>query len=88
MKANEINDFLDKFLNNKCPYNCILINGAWGIGKTYEIDEYFKRKKTKKIINITLFGMKNLESLYSELSFQSFGIKSIGTRRVELSISG
>lgn len=72
MKANEIENYLKRFLEESSPYRCILINGSWGIGKTYEIKKVMETIDKK--VYISLFGMQNLESLYSELVFQSIGL--------------
>ena len=37
MRADDINRIIKNI--NQLPYNAILINGAWGIGKSYAINE-------------------------------------------------
>lgn len=63
MKANEIYRILNRL--EKVSYDCILIDGRWGIGKTYEIEEY--ARNNKKVCKISLFGIKNTDQIYHEL---------------------
>lgn len=50
---------------NESPYRCILIDGRWGIGKTYEIDE--GRKSLGNSVKVSLFGISSSEQLYQSL---------------------
>lgn len=49
----------------------ILIEGAWGIGKTYQINKFIEdfkqRNKNEKIFYISLFGLKSIVDLHTEL---------------------
>lgn len=61
-------DELRKRLNDEFPevYNCILINGDWGIGKTHFFEnEYLKYKE---YISVSLFGLNNIEEFKAEIS--------------------
>ena len=40
MKADYIKEIIKKY--DKMPYDCILIDGTWGIGKTYAIKDALK----------------------------------------------
>ena len=59
---------LGKILDNdlKKYYDVVLINGIWGVGKTFYINRYLKDKKS---IYVSLFGLKNMEELKSNLYF-------------------
>ena len=57
MNIDELQERLDKELTN--IYKNVLINGEWGIGKTYFINNYSKDKNS---IYISLFGIDSLES--------------------------
>lgn len=47
----------------------ILVKGAWGIGKTYSINNYLKEKKS---IKVSLFGINNIDDLIRELTEKAF----------------
>ena len=56
INIDELTNLLDKeFIN---VYKNILINGSWGIGKTYFVKEYLKNKKN--IIYTQLFGIDSI----------------------------
>ncbi len=63
MKINNIKAELE---NDFKYYDCILINGKWGIGKTYQITQ-IKKLLNKKIAIISLFGRKNIEDIRKEI---------------------
>ena len=50
-------------------YNAILIDGEWGIGKTYEVDKCVKEDEEKRIY-ISLFGIESPSSIYKSLLWQ------------------
>lgn len=66
MNIDELTNLLDKeFIN---VYKNILINGNWGIGKSYFVKEYLKDKKNT--IYIQLFGIDSIENLKLNLYMQ------------------
>ncbi len=66
MNIDELKNLLDKqFIE---VYKNILINGDWGIGKTYFIKEYLKDKNNT--IYIQLFGIDSIENLKLNLYMQ------------------
>lgn len=76
MKANEIEEPLKRFFTKENPYKCILINGVWGIGKTYEVKKVIDDRKD--ILYTSLFGLKNLNDLYTALASYKITFKSVG----------
>lgn len=70
-----IEDYFDYYFNdNKKKLNyAILLNGAWGSGKTWFVKKYIEKiqNKHKKVVYISLNGLQNVEQLdsliYSEL---------------------
>lgn len=65
MKIDELKEKLDnEFINN---YDCVLINGTWGIGKSEYIKSYLNGKK---YIYNSVFGINNMESLKSGVYFK------------------
>lgn len=65
MNIDELQERLDKELTN--IYKNVLINGEWGIGKTYFINNYSKDKNS---IYISLFGIDSLESFIFNIYLQ------------------
>ena len=71
MKTANIKKVIDRLL--KSDERAILINGVWGIGKTYEIKEYIKEKKEDiknkkiKIAYSSLFGKNSIDEVNTEL---------------------
>lgn len=44
----------------------VTINGKWGIGKTWQIDQFcqkYKKSKDVRIIKLSLFGKKSVDDL-------------------------
>jgi hypothetical protein len=68
MKIDEIDDVL-KEDTKYC--DCILINGRWGIGKTYIIKN---NKKNMNMSIISLFGKNNLEEIKEEIYRKTRGV--------------
>ncbi len=62
MNADEIKNILLTELHNY--YKTIMINGSWGVGKTYYIREYLEDKKH---VYISLFGKNNIDEVKREL---------------------
>lgn len=60
-------DELDERLKNEFQnvYKCVLINGEWGIGKTYFLKNKFL--KDKDYIYISLFGVNSIEAIKTEI---------------------
>ena len=63
-----ITDLKTKLDNEfKKYYDVVLINGAWGIGKTYYLNNYLKEQKH---IYLSLFGLNSMEEIKNGLYFQ------------------
>lgn len=61
MQSKKIKQILKQFEEND-TYSKIFINGPWGIGKSYYINEYIE-KDSNKIVYISLFGKNSYEAL-------------------------
>lgn len=66
MKADYINNIIESY--DKSPYECILIDGPWGVGKSYAIKEALKNNNN--VCNISMFGLKDAQEIYHEVFFQ------------------
>lgn len=85
MNSSKIFDILKKFSSNN--QRGILIDGSWGVGKTYQINRFLKEikesnkecsKKYKvKVIYSSLFGVNSIEDLHTELYIKIHPKKNI-----------
>ena len=87
MESNDIGKILDAFFNQN-SYRAILIDGNWGIGKTYQFKKFFdsidKRRK-KNIYYFSIFGVETMDELNTDIyrklhrfwSFFLFGYKTL-----------
>lgn len=66
MNSNELLNELNKFPLSS--YNTILVDGPWGSGKTYLINEFIKENKNKyRIYYISLLGKKRVDEINTAL---------------------
>ncbi len=70
MNADYIYDIIKNY--DKSPYECILITGPWGVGKTYAIEKAIKN--IKNTCKVSMFGMKDAQEIYHEV-FLQFALK-------------
>jgi len=60
----ELKDKLNAFLLDEDAH-CLLLDGPWGVGKTYEVDRWRESIKDYKVIKLSLFGISSVEELNS-----------------------
>lgn len=70
MKPERIPSILKAFENN--ADRAILINGRWGVGKTYQLLAHIsgqskKEKKEKKYVYVSMFGKETIDDIHTEL---------------------
>ena len=67
MNKRNILDDLNKFIDS--DYNIILLDGPWGSGKTYLLNEYVKANDSKgvRFYYVSLHGMKNIDEINTNL---------------------
>lgn len=66
MKADYIKEIIKTY--DKLPYKCILIDGPWGVGKSYALKEVLEGNNN--VCNISMFGLKDAQEIYHEVFFQ------------------
>lgn len=66
MIASEIPSVIESFIKEENPYHCILIDGAWGIGKSFQIDKVLKEIPCS--ISISLFGITTADEIMTQLA--------------------
>lgn len=69
MKANDI----QKLVKNTSPYETIMIDGDWGVGKSYEIKKALIDNTNSCILS--LFGINSCKEMFSSL-FLRLGLNS------------
>ena len=69
MKADEIRNVLSNL--EKLPYRTILVEGPWGIGKSYEVEAALRDRK--HTYALSLFGMHTGQDIYRDLYFKIKG---------------
>lgn len=94
MRDDEIKGVIKEYLNNPKAEYAIMIDGAWGSGKTYfltrslmEILEGIDigKKQRRKYAYVSLYGAKSIDEISKEIVFQYFGrnqkkkVKAAGT---------
>lgn len=82
------NQHITEYLNYYCtldqPEYAVLINGAWGIGKSHFIDNFIKQQPQDKFkfYSISLFGVKTIQELNGEIF--SLIHPKIGSKKAQL----
>lgn len=66
MISSEIPNIVKSFAKKENPYRCILIDGAWGIGKSFQIDKALKGIPCS--ISISLFGITTVDEIMTQLA--------------------
>lgn len=63
-------DYVENIIRNidKQSYKCILVDGAWGIGKSYMVRKALEDMKDRTCF-ISLFGMDDVQKIYHEAFF-------------------
>ena len=66
-------DYVEKIIRNIdeefYTYKCILVDGTWGIGKSYMVRKALEDKKDRTCF-VSLFVMDNVQQIYHEILFQ------------------
>ena len=66
MRADDIKKIMENIA--AMPYRTVLINGPWGVGKTYEIKKAINGNSSAHMIS--MFGMQSCEDIYVELAWR------------------
>lgn len=78
MEATKIIEIIDKL--DDLPYQKILIDGMWGIGKTKHIIDSIKGKNN--IYYISVFGKKTINAFYEELYYLLLSKHGVKARKI------
>ena len=74
MKIEDIGAIIKDFLSKEDSYTSVLVDGSWGCGKTTQIRKSIEAIKNKKIIYVSLFGIKSTDEL--TLCYNKIGRKT------------
>lgn len=68
IKNKHIEEYLDYYCDkkNNTPF-AVLLNGKWGCGKTYFIKRYINKRKSKRILHISLYGINNFGAIKEKI---------------------
>lgn len=69
------NEYILNYLENDKTNTALLMKGSWGIGKTYYIKESlipFLKSKGKKVVLVSLYGIKDAEELSKYIFTESY----------------
>lgn len=74
--TSEITELLNNFINGSYS-RAFLIDGEWGTGKTYFVNDFIeKNKKTHKMIKVSLFGVADIKEVRA--NFNSKFLSTLG----------
>ena len=68
MRADSIPEIICSLDNGTMKYQCVMISGDWGIGKSYQLNAAIK--DNKPVAYCSLFGVKNVSDVFGELVFR------------------
>lgn len=68
-KMDYITNAIDNYIDNKDPY-ALQIDGEWGSGKTFFINEFSNTTQKAKVIYFSIYGYNDFQSLKTELLLQ------------------
>ena len=77
-KKSQLSEYLDYYCGPNSPNFAFLVHGKWGIGKTYQVKEYFNSVEKnvsnpdKKHIYVSLYGLKSQEEVYTAIETKVF----------------
>lgn len=89
MKIEDIGKIIKDFLSQEDSYTTILIDGAWGCGKTTQVRKSIDECDNKDIIYVSLFGIKSTNELSNCYDKGVFGkvlgnLAAIGTSAIPI----
>lgn len=82
LNDSERNEFILNYLNNDKTNFALLLNGGWGTGKTFYVKNSlipFLRDNNKKCTYVSLYGVKDIESLSKNI-FTESRLKFLNTK--------
>src|SRR5258708_4230084 len=69
-KNRHVKDYLHYYISlPHSPHYAVMINGPWGIGKTYLVKEFLRQffEQDKKYVYVSLFGLSTIDEIDAAL---------------------
>lgn len=83
MSKEIIKNAISVYIQEEKSDYAVMLNGAWGSGKTYfvknELIDYLQEKFDRNVLYISLFGISNIDELYNNIALQVLNIKATET---------
>ncbi len=83
MSKEIIKNAISVYIQEEKSDYAIMLNGAWGSGKTYfvknELIDYLQDRFDRNVLYISLFGISNIDELYNNIALQVLNIKATET---------
>ena len=89
MHVSKLNDLLIGFVGGDNPFKTMLIDGKWGCGKTYSVNQFIAKNFKTNNVYLSLFGIKKEEDIVIRLSEyldSSFIVNINGEYSIRLSL--
>lgn len=68
MRSDKIPDIIHQLNNINSPYQCVMISGEWGIGKSFQINAEIHA--LKPVGYCSLFGVDSIEDIFGQILFR------------------
>ena len=69
MNADYVENIIRNIDEKSYTYKCILVDGTWGIGKSYMVRKALEDKKDKAFY-VSLFGLESAQQIYHDILYQ------------------
>jgi len=68
MRADKIPDIIHQLNSINSPYQCVMISGEWGIGKSFQINSEIR--VLKSVGYCSLFGVDSIDDIFGQILFR------------------
>ena len=82
MNADYVENIIRNIDEKSYTYKCILVDGTWGIGKSYMVRKALEDKKDKAFY-VSLFGLESAQQIYHDILYQMLLHTENGGKLVE-----
>lgn len=73
MNSEQLTKVVEDYCNIDQPNYAIMVNGTWGVGKTFFIKNLFKKKNKPRLIYVSLFGITESNEIDDQIFAALFG---------------
>ena len=68
MQADKISNIIDQLNSANSPYQCVMISGEWGIGKSFQVNKEIH--DLKPVGYCSLFGVNSIDDIFGQILFR------------------